>query len=53
MNASGSRKGGLTPLPDLVSAAHIPGVYSNLWVQLILLIVNMPWVTYKGKLFSG
>ena len=25
----------LSPLPDSVAAAHIPGVYSNLWVQLI------------------
>jgi cytochrome P450 len=25
----------LTALPDSVSAAHIPGVYSNLWVQFL------------------
>ena len=30
----------LTSLPDSVSAAHMPGIYSNLWVQLILLLLK-------------
>ena len=42
----------LTVLPESVSAAHIPGVYSNLWVQLIL-SKHMSQVTYKSKHFSG
>ena len=37
----------LTALPDSVSAAHVPGVYSNLWVQLILKHVSS--VTYKAS----
>ena len=42
----------LTPLPNSVSAARIPGVYSNLWVQFIL-SKRLSWVTYKSELFSG
>ena len=42
----------LTALPDSVSAAHIPGVYSNLWVHLIP-SKRMSWVTYKSELSSG